>query len=500
MTKTVEISSGVVDGFDDDGVLTFLGIPYAAAPVGNLRFKPPEPVTPWSGVLVAGEWGPTPPQPNLPITAGLPPQGEDCLRVSVWTPSTTGSDRPVMAWIHGGAYSVMAASDPGWNGRNLARTADVVVVSIEYRTGALGFLHLADAFGPEFEGSGCAGILDQIAALRWVGENAAAFGGNPANITLFGESAGAMSIGTLLAMPEAAGLFSKAVLQSGASHAVLDRETAAEGTGIFLGAAGVSDPGDLLSMTPEQIVEIQVATTLDIIRDRRGPERALGMAWAPVVDGLFLPQHPIDAVAEGSAKEIPLIIGTTRDEFRLFSVLMSMPLPRDEEKLAARVRHVFGDRGDPDRAARGYVQDAGGDPAAAATDFLTDLIFRIPAERLAEAQSQHRKDTLVYRFDWPSPLLDGRLGACHAIELPFLFDPGPDSVMAALAGPNPPRGLTSVVQGAWGDFAHDREVRLDPLGIWPCWNPKERPTALLDSECTVAEAPDAERLARWDGV
>ncbi|MCE7885559.1 MAG: hypothetical protein DYH08_17160, partial [Actinobacteria bacterium ATB1] len=256
----------------------------------------------------------------------------------------------------------------------------------------------------------------------------------------------------------------------------------------------------LLSMTPEQIVEIQVATTLDIIRDRRGPERALGMAWAPVVDGLFLPQHPIDAVAEGSAKEIPLIIGTTRDEFRLFSVLMSMPLPRDEEKLAARVRHVFGDRGNPDCAARGYVQDAGGDPAAAATDFLTDLIFRIPAERLAEAQSQHRKDTLVYRFDWPSPLLDGRLGACHAIELPFLFDPGPDSVMAALAGPNPPRGLTSVVQGAWGDFAHDREVRLDPLGIWPCWNPKERPTALLDSECTVAKAPDAERLARWDGV
>ncbi|MCC7075593.1 MAG: carboxylesterase/lipase family protein [Acidimicrobiia bacterium] len=500
MSTTVETSYGKVSGFDDDGILTFLGIPYAAPPVGDLRFKPPRPPRPWTGTREATAWGLTPPQPALPITTGLPPQGEDCLHVSVWTPATQGADRPVMVWIHGGAFMVMAASDPGWNGRNLAAATGAVIVSVEYRTGALGFMHLADAFGPEFDGSGCAGILDQIAALDWVRTNAEVFGGDPTHVTVFGESAGAMSVGTLLAMPSARGLFHRAILQSGAAHTVVDREAAAAGTELFLDVAGVDGPTELSSLPPETIIDLQNRTTLDIIRNRRGAQRALGIAWCPVVDGQVLPERPVDAVAAGAAGEIPIVVGTTKDEFRLFSTLMSAPVPRDIEKFESRVRYVFDGDGDAEAIAHGYVDDAGGDVHAGAVDFLTDLVFRIPAERLAAAQAPHRDDTRMYRFDYPSPLLDGRLGACHAIELPFLFDPSQDSVMALLAGPERPIELTRAVQGVWSDFAHGGTGSVGPLEDWETWTPTGRATAVFDTACRVVTSPDADRIARWDGL
>ncbi len=333
-STVVETAYGRLQGSEENGVQVWKGVPFAAPPVGALRYRPPQPPAIWSGVREATAFGPTAPQLPSPLNNlfGREQQlsAEDCLYLNVWSPAADGAKRPVLFWIHGGAFTGGSGSTPWYDGASFARNGDVVVVTINYRLGLLGFLHLADLGGASFAATGNLGILDQVAALRWVKQNIAAFGGDPDNVTIFGESAGGMSVGTLLGTPSAQGLFHKAILQSGAAHTVRGREAA---TGIAREALKLLevDAGNverLRELSVEQILAAQAKLAVS---------RASGGLFAqPVVDGEALPRPPLEAVANGVAAGVPLLLGTNLDEMKLFSALdpawplkkASAPVPR----------------------------------------------------------------------------------------------------------------------------------------------------------------------------
>lgn len=505
MDQIVQTTAGAVRGQRSDGVVEFRSIPYAEAPVGELRWHAPRPHPSWEDVRVCDEWGPTPPQPETPLASMLPPQDEACLHVSVWTPGCDDVARPVMVWIHGGAFATMAAADPAWLGDRLAAFGDVVVVSVEYRTGTLGFLDLSSAFGEEFAGSGNLGLLDQVAALEWVRDNISGFGGDPGNVTIFGESAGGMSVGSLLGMPVADGLFHKAVAQSGAASMVASPEVAAKVTERFLFHAGVQagDRAALFALSTDEVMAAQNATFLDypsIARELGGDSDALGLPTRPVLDGIVFPRHPLEAIRDGSSADIPLLVGTTRDEFRLFTELLRIPVPKTEEKLADRLSRVMPAE-QAAVAAKSYMANHGGEKGhLAGCAVATDMLFRIPAIRLAEAQSAHQAATWMYRFDWPAPFLDGKLGACHGIELLFVFDPlAGASPMTMLAGERP-ASLVEATQQAWVAFARSGDPTCEALSDWPAYEEGRRATMILDDPCRVADDPDRIERELWDGV
>ena len=483
----VATTSGQVRGAEKDGVLRFKGIPFAAPPVGPLRWKPPQPVEPWSGVREATTFGPMAPQVagglEAMLGAGSMAQGEDCLYLNVTTPACDDRGRAVMVWIHGGGYTTGAGSIPWYSGVAMARHDDVVVVSLNYRLGALGFLHLA-GLGEAYAGSGNAGLLDQVAALRWVRENAAAFGGDPANVTVFGESAGAMSIGCLLGLPDAAGLFRRALPQSGAAQAV-QQPGEAEATAIGLAAAAGVTVEDLPDLGLDALLQAQQQVNASRLGGFSGGDGPL-LPFSPVVDGVVLPRHPLEAIADGSAAGVDLLTGTTAEEFRLFTVMLQQEVT--DEALRRRVGRVVGD----DRV--GEVLDVyreehpGADNEALAAFVATDWVFRAPAERLLEAHHPHGP-TWSYRFAWRSTAFDGRLGACHALDIPFCFDSVNRGGSEWFLGEATP-GAVSLAGGmrsAWASFARTGTPVGDGLPPWPAWDPERRSTMVLDDPPSVAD-------------
>ena len=292
-------TAGMVEGFESDGILQFRNIPYAASPEGRGRFRAPQPVQPWSGVRDATQHGAVAPQAASMLESMLGakqrPMGEDCLTLTVTTPALDGS-RPVMVWIHGGGFQTGSSSVPWYDGRQLARHGDVVVVSINYRLGALGWLRVDHLLGDEYAGSGNNGLRDQIAALSWVQDNIAGFGGDPEQVTIFGESAGGMSVATLLGTPAASGLFHRAVAQSGACHNIAEPDEAAAVTAAVLrelGGDGGADPEQLLTAPAEHLVAAQEAA----VAGARQPEARLRLPFGPVHDDVVLPEPPLARIA-----------------------------------------------------------------------------------------------------------------------------------------------------------------------------------------------------------
>jgi len=477
----------------------FRGVPYAAPPLGELRFRTPQPVEPWPGVREALAFGPAAVQPEgraglfggLFGPGGLP-VSEDCLTLNVWTPGLDDGRRPVLVWIHGGAFRLGTAGSAGYDGTRLARRGDVVVVSLNYRLGLFGFL-----CSPEL-GAANAGLLDQVAALQWVQREISAFGGDPARVTVFGESAGAKSIECLLAMPAAKGLFARAIVQStyappmdadaGAQRA---RDIAAE-----LGA-GSADLASLLTAPVDALLaaEQRAAAAASAI----GTPAPSGAG--PVVDGTVLPRLPMYAIRDGSVSAIPLLLGTTLDESRLFGALAPEPPVRDAETLAARLLAILpGD--DPDRGRRAAVaydraraeRGESVDPVDVWFAASTDATFRQHSVRLAEAYAALQPDTWMYLFTWAATSNEGRLGACHAIELPFVFGTF-DEPLGRLAGDSPgARSLGEAVQDAWLAFACSGRPKAAALPDWPAYEPGRRSTMALGATCEVLDAPmEAER-------
>jgi len=496
----VRTTEGVIAGEETAHGAVFRGIPYAQAPVGPLRFRPPARPEAWAGVRPATAYGPIVPQNAIPGSFGLfnpvHPAGADCLSLNVWTPDPGGAGLPVFVWIHGGAFSTGSGADSIYDGLTFARDG-VVCVTVNYRLAAAGFHHVDDGE----RGSGAFGLLDQVAALRWVQENIAGFGGDPGNVTVGGESAGGMSVGCLLAVPEARGLFRRGLLQSGAGHNGLPAEVAtavAERFRAALGLAG-SRPGSERATSDEELLAAQaiVATEVATSPDGAtfGDAIASGMAWQPLVGGDVLPQRPIDAVAAGAAEGIDILIGTCRDEIQLFVGVAPDLLPIDDAVIGPLFDATFAAGPVDGAAARATYLERLGDVGVldlwAAME--TDRQFRIPAVRLADAQAGFAT-VHAYEFAWESPAFGGRLKAAHGLDLPFTWDVLADPTLTPLIGEEPPQELATEVHAAWVRFVTDG----DPG--WPAYDPERRVTRQLGGETALVEDPRPAERALWDGV
>src|SRR6266700_7218948 len=477
-----------------EGVAVFKGIPYAAPPFGDNRFQPPRPHEPWDGVREAFNYGPTVPKPPYfpPFDVLLPEPaipGEDCLNLNIWTPDVGPTGLPVMVWIHGGAFSNGSGAIPQYDGSRFARDG-VVCVTINYRLGADGFLYLSDGI-PNL------GLLDQVAALAWVQENISAFGGDPNNVTIFGESAGGMSVSTLLSMPRAKGLFRRIIAQSGAAHHVISPATAQRVGQYLAEKLGVEPTRETIAAVPiDRLLQAQVELSADAFElpdpERWGEVAANLMPFEPVIDGDVLPARPIDSIVAGAGADIDVLIGTNADEWRFFLVPPGMLNAINEEMLSRAVAAYALPVTETLATYRATRKDATpGDLLAA---IGTDWFFRIPAIRMAEAHAQQDDGaTFMYEFAWQPPTFDGRLGACHGLELPFVFDNLDKEGFEGLVGSNPPQQVADAMHASWVAFATNGNPG------WPQFDLKRRATMRFDTTSELVEDPLPAECLLWEG-
>jgi len=485
----VETTSGRVRGGRDDSVLRFQAIPYSAPPVGELRFKHPVAHKGWTGVRDATTRGPSSLQAG---PADKPVRGqEDCLYLNVCTPGVIGALRPTMVWFHGGGFTNgagwLAESDPV----KLATRGEVVVVSCNYRLGALGWMHLGD-LDDDFGATGNCGLFDQLAVLRWTHENIERFGGDPDNVTAFGQSAGATGLVTLATMPESHGLMHRAIAQSAALSAVLSVDDAREMTDYVLDDLAVTDARGLLAVSPERILEAQqravnrlaLATASQLARQRLGP-------FGPVLDGRTIATSPLDALRSGGARTMPLIAGANRDEWRYFGTRIGTP---DEATIVERLADWL-----PEPESLWAFYRARAETSEDAwIELQTDRLFRVPTVRLIEAWGSQSADlTYHYDFRWQPPGSDA--GATHSREIPFVFDTFHHARGQMLGGPSPARSLIDFMQTSWIEFARSGAPAVASQTTWPAYGSARR-TAVLDAEPSVV--PDLDRDVRqiWDGA
>jgi para-nitrobenzyl esterase len=496
--------TGQIQGAFDDGVLNFKGIPYAAPPVGPLRFMPPTRAASWSGVRDATQFGARAYQndaafniaPAIRAVFAEPPAqpvSEDCLVLNVWTPALDdGGDRPVMVWLHGGAFISGSGASAWYDGRNLAAKGDVVVVTLNHRLGAFGFLHLAEIGGAAYAQSGNAGMLDIVAALEWVRDNIAAFGGDPGNVTIFGESGGGAKGCTLMAMPAAQGLFHKAIVQSGPSVETMDAAAATETARAAMAELGAASVQDLVAAPADKLLAAQNAVLARLGALSFANRRRQG--FNPVRDGAVLPGGPFAPAAPAIAKNIPLMIGTNKDEMNLFFGLAPWAAGLTEDKLTETAALFVGDR-----AAAIVAAYRAAAPKASPRDLVlriaTDLSIRLPSLTIADRKvAQAGAPTFVYLFTWETPTAGGVLGSCHALEIPFVFD---NLDKTRLAGDAPTRGvLAEAMSRAWIEFAYKDNPNHGGIPYWPAYDTARRPTMIFDLPCRVEDDPlGAERQA-----
>jgi len=498
----VKTKSGKIEGGFEDGLYVFKGIPYAAPPVGGLRWMPPQPVKPWDGVRPAKKFGAIAPQNAMPF----PPPGvifeeqtqdEDCLFLNIWTPGLDDARRPVMVWIHGGAFIIGSGTEPVIRGGKLARRGDIVLVSINYRLGALGFMNLKEITGGKIPATGNEGLLDQIAALEWVRDNIADFGGNPDNVTVFGFSAGGMSIGTMLGMPSARGKFHKALNRSGAANTVGALSDAVKISEQYIKVFGLSgkDVDALRALKTQRLLEGQQELGM---RLREAEYRAT--PFQPVVDGQILPDWPIKAIRNGSAKNVILMAGNTLDEMKGMNVGDPRMRNMDEAGMVKRLNSML----PPDfvpgliKAYRDALKKRGNTatPPEILGTINTDMMFRMPTIHLIEAQRDQGVPAYNYLFTYKSPAMGGVLGAMHGLDNPFLFG----NLDANFSGSGPEvESLAVKIEDSCVAFARTGDPSCESIGKWPVYG-KKRMTMILDRDCRVEAAPYENERAAWDKI
>lgn len=497
---------GDVRGVRQGSVSLWRSIPYASAPAGPARFAPPQPPQPWDGARDCTRFGRIAPQsmgPMVPVDSGLT-MGEDCLWLNVWSPRYAGGDpvrepRPVLVWLHGGAYCLGTAAQEIYDGRKLALTGDVVVVAVNYRLGALGFLDLS-SLGDDFVSN--LGLRDQIAALEWVRENIAAFGGDPGNITLFGESSGAGCVTALLTSPRAEGLFHRAIAQSPPATTVFGPERAATVARRFLELL------ELPASRAEELLECpidRIVAAAGVLLDEIPLKEPGRLAAAPVVDGDLLPTYPIDRFQRGNSHRVPLMIGTNKDEASLFRLLRSPIMPVTPDAVNAMLRDVAATHPgmSPERVAEITSAYPDLNKARGALAMSTDAAFRMPAHWVADGHAQH-SPTWMYRFDYATPMLRAaRVGAGHATELPYVFgnfgtinhDP-----TFWLGGRKTATDISGRIMRRWLAFAtYGVPAALDGSKHWPPYRLPARTTLVIDTADRVVDDPDRDLHTAWGG-
>lgn len=481
----IETRLGAIRGATrPNGTQAFLGIPFAAPPVGELRFRHPVPADGWVGVLEATTYRASAPQ-GKSATPGMAAEGaiaEDCLYLNVFTPAADTKRRPVMVWIHGGAFTLGGASAPIYNGERLSELGDVVVVTINYRLGALGFARIDDEANHA--------LYDMIAALDWVAEHVHSFGGDPECVTLFGESAGAAAIAALLGLPDADGKYHRAIVQSGAAARLGSRDDGVALADALARSVGVDSSGALRRVPWQKIVAAQSTAAQEV------------RAWGPIHSTEEMPQPPHTRVRSGAAPDVPLLIGTNRDEVRLFTRMANPdPTPIDDaaliERLARQIEPATRARlasiVDVYRKSRESrrlphtnrdLEDA----------VLSDYRFRLPCLDLLEAHNARGGDGFNYLFTLESPARRGALGACHALEIPFVFGTADAPTQDRFCGTGAHvDALSRTMMKRWTQFARHGSPNGDGLPEWPRYS-AERETMIFGTNTALALAPlDAER-------
>jgi para-nitrobenzyl esterase len=494
----VETTYGTIRGALVDGIYSFKGVPYGGTTAGANRFKAPTAPTPWEGVRDALEYGNRSPQPPLAeetmgeygrmIRWHQQPgaMDEDCLVLNVWTPGLDGGARPVMVSFHGGGFTSGTGNSAGYVGDPLARFGDVVVVTVNHRLGVLGFLHLGDLGGPEYAQSGVAGVLDLVAALEWVRDNIARFGGDPGKVMIWGQSGGGAKTTTLLAMPAAKGLFHRAAVQSGSSLRMRTREEATATTKRLLEHLGLDETriAQLHDLPFEKLVEAQVAI------GGGGP----GSGFSPVVDGEVLPRHPFDPDAPETARDVPMIIGFTLDDAALSLTNFDL----DDAGLEAVAARAAGERaGEVLAAYREAYPDT--PPYLLQARILTDQRFGRGALAQAERKAaQGGAPAYLYFWKWLSPGAGGKFGAVHGVDVGLAFH----NASGEIAGGGSPEGqaMADRLASAWVAFARTGNPNNPQIPEWPPYDAATKPTMIFDNETRVENDPLAKLRGFWENA
>jgi len=495
---------GKIRGSEVEGIKIFKGVPYGATTAGKNRFMPPADPAKWTGVRDALEFGPSAPQTEPGVRratsdlavagAGLKAEAEDCLVLNIWTPATSDAQkRPVMLWCHGGGFATGSGSSPVTDGTHLARRGDVVVVTINHRLNVLGFTYLAELGGQDFAQSGDVGMLDIVHALKWVRENIAQFGGDPNTVTVFGQSGGGRKVGTLLAMPSARGLFHRAIIESGPTIKLVERDQAIRVAVELLTQLGLnkSQVRELQNLPVERVMRAYFA----VIRSMKVDQMTMG--FSPTVDGTALPRHPFHPAASDASPSVPLMLGSARTELTNGADAAAFSL--SEDGMRGRIRNLLGER-----ASRVIDVYRKANPGATPSDlyFLiaSDNRYGAPIMKIAERRAALGKAPVyLYYFRWESPVDGGRLKSPHTIEIPFAFDNIKTSRLTA-GSPEAP-ALADKVSDAWIAFARKGDPNTPKLPHWPSFTPTDRQLMVFNNQSSVVNDPIREqRIAMFSAM
>jgi len=482
---TVDTSAGKIRGLMIDKVNAFKGIPYGAPTTGSRRFLPPVKPESWTGIKDTIEWGPEAPQVSphteIPeVRATIPATGmsEDCLRLNVWSNGLGRNDkRPVMVWLHGGGFTSGNGSYTIYDGANLARKRDVVSVTINHRLNSFGFLNLSGIGGAKYEHASNVGMLDAIAALEWVHDNIANFGGDPNNVTIFGQSGGAGKVSTLLAMPGAKGLFHRAIIQSGSNLKGVSKEDATKSAQALMAKLNVKTADDLQKVPMDQLIAATNSTQ--------------GLRLAPVVDGWSLLRDPFSPDAPPMSADVPVLLGTVETEVTFFPNTQMDPI--DDAALLTRVKSAA--RADDAQAKHLIDLYKKGRPGVSNIDVAlileSDTRFRPAVVTEAELKSAQMAPVYMYYFTWRSPVRDGKLKTFHTLEIPFVTDNVDNGT--SMTGTGQDRyALQDKMSAAWANFARTGNPNHKGLPNWPKFNATQRATMIFNNECKVVNDPNGE--------